>query len=346
MKAALFDPYLDTLGGGERYLVGMAQVLEDLGFDVFLNWKDKGVIEKLEKRFGVELERTFVVENIRRGFGFDLCFWFSDGSIPLLLAKKNFLHFQVPFKNVDGKNIKNRIKLLNIDKVVVNSFFTKRVIDGEFGVSGEVVYPPVDVDSFLKRRVNKENIIIFVGRFSQLKQAKRQDVLIEVFKDMVDRGFFKEWKLILAGGVEIGSSIYLKDLKKASSGYPIEFLESPSFDKLVDAYLRSKIFWSASGFGVDEDKSPDKVEHFGITLVEAMASRVFPIAFAAGGHKEIIENGKNGFLWKEKDELIDLTLLAIDKKLYLKKENDLIERSRLFSYKSFSDKIKNLLNFV
>lgn len=189
MKAALFDPYLDTLGGGERYLVGMAQVLEDLGFDVFLNWKDKGVIEKLEKRFGVELERTFVVENIRRGFGFDLCFWFSDGSIPLLLAKKNFLHFQVPFKNVDGKNIKNRIKLLNIDKVVVNSFFTKRVIDGEFGVSGEVVYPPVDVDSFLKRRVNKENIIISVGRFSQLKQAKRQDVLIEVFKDMVDRGF-------------------------------------------------------------------------------------------------------------------------------------------------------------
>lgn len=110
--------------------------------------------------------------------------------------------------------------------------------------------------------------------------------------------------------------------------------------------MRSKIFWSASGFGVDEDKSPDKVEHFGITLVEAMASRVFPIAFAAGGHKEIIENGKNGFLWKEKDELIDLTLLAIDKKLYLKKENDLIERSRLFSYKSFSDKIKNLLNFV
>ncbi len=344
MKAALFDPYLDTLGGGERYLVGVARVLESLGFDVFLEWSDEGILEKLEQRFGVKLDRTFVLGNIKRGLGFDFCFWFSDGSVPFLLAKKNFLHFQVPFREVNGKSVKNRIKFLSIDKIIVNSLFTKRVIDEEFSVSSDVVYPPVDVDSFFNKSTKKENVIVSVGRFSQLKQAKSQDVLVKVFKDMIKRGLIKDWKLVLAGGTEVGSSAYIGELKKESLGYPIEFLESPPFDKLVETYLRSKIFWSASGFGVDENKSPDKVEHFGITLVEAMASRVFPIAFAAGGHKEIIENGKSGFLWKDERELVDLTLLVINKKLYLKREDNLVKRSKMFSYEAFSDKMKNLLS--
>jgi len=36
-KAALFDPYLDTLGGGERYMMTVAYHLLRLGFqtDVF-----------------------------------------------------------------------------------------------------------------------------------------------------------------------------------------------------------------------------------------------------------------------------------------------------------------------
>ncbi len=343
MKAVLYDPYLDTLGGGERYLVGVARVLESLGFDVFLEWKEDNIVEKLENRFGVCLKRTFVLKNIKKGYGFDFCFWFSDGSVPLLFAKKNFLHFQVPFKNVKGKSIRNKIKFLKIDRVVVNSLFTKKVIDEEFGISSEVVYPPVDVDIFLKKSAKKENIIISVGRFSQLKQAKGHEVLVKIFKSMVDQGLIKGWRLILAGGVEVGSTEYLGRLKSESLGYPIEFLESPSFNELVDVYLRSKIFWSASGFGVDENRDPDRVEHFGMTLVEAMASRAFPIAFAAGGHKEIVENEKNGYLWKNEKELVDFTLRAIDQELYIKREGDLIKRSGLFSYKVFSDKMKNLL---
>ncbi len=79
-------------------------------------------------------------------------------------------------------------------------------------------------------------------------------------------------------------------------------------------------------------------------MVEAMASCAFPIVFAAGGHKEIVENRKSGFLWKTEEELIDFTILVIKHQLYLRKKDDLIERSGLFSYEAFSDKIKNLLS--
>ncbi len=122
------------------------------------------------------------------------------------------------------------------------------MVDEEFGISSDVVYPPVDVDSFIERTVEKENIIISVGRFSKLKQSKGQDVLIRVFRRMLDSGLIKEWKLVLAGGTEVGSSGYLEYLKKEAAGYPIEFIESPLYEKLVDLYVRSKIFLDSKRF--------------------------------------------------------------------------------------------------
>jgi len=43
MKAAIFNPYLDTLGGGERYTAAIAKVLADKGFRVDIAWKKKSI---------------------------------------------------------------------------------------------------------------------------------------------------------------------------------------------------------------------------------------------------------------------------------------------------------------
>ena len=39
-KAAIYNPYLDTLGGGERYTLSFAKVLADEGWVVDVEWKD------------------------------------------------------------------------------------------------------------------------------------------------------------------------------------------------------------------------------------------------------------------------------------------------------------------
>src|SRR3972149_3581918 len=103
MRAAIYNPYLDTLGGGERYSLVFAKVLIEVGYDVYVQWKDSEIQKLLEKRFGIDLSKINFVKDINRGDGYDLCFWVSDGSIPLLRARKTFLHFQVPFKGVNGK---------------------------------------------------------------------------------------------------------------------------------------------------------------------------------------------------------------------------------------------------
>jgi len=347
MKAGIYDPYLDTLGGGERYCLTLAEFLLNSGWEVDLLWEKKDLKEKIKEKFKINLEKAnfvslpkslFIKAKFQRKY--DLLFWLSDGSIPFMFGKKNILHFQAPFKNILKKTLKTSLKLKTINEIVCNSYFTKRIIDSCLGVNSKVIYPPVDVDSF--KPLEKENIILFVGRFSQLLQSKGHDILVKAFKFLVDKRNLRKWKLILAGGTEVGVGDYLKKIKKDSLGYPIKIIENPNFNDLVNLYGKAKIFWSASGYGVDEEKEPEKVEHFGISVVEAMSAGAVPLTVKKGGFKEIIEEGKNGFFWQTPEELEEKTLRLI--KIDLKKlQNEAIKRSKIFSKEKFYENFQKII---
>ncbi len=347
-KAAFFDPYLDTIGGGERYTLTAAEYLSREGWEVDLWWDGPDLKKKIEERLDLDLGRVNFVSRPKNVFerwqksrNYDLFFWLSDGSIPLLLGRRNLLHFQVPFRKVNGKSWINRLKLKQIKAVICNSRFTKSFIDQEFGVDSEVLYPPVETEKMKPKR--KEKMILSVGRFSQLKQAKRQDVLIEAFKKFYDRGY-RDWRLVLAGGVEVGVGTYIEKLKKKVEDYPVEIIQSPDFKTLKDLYGRAKIFWSAAGFGINEEKEPDRVEHFGITVVEAMAAGAVPLVFSAGGHKEVVIEGENGFLWKTVGQVIKKTQKIIDGRILHKSiAKGSTESSRKYGYERFRTSIEKIL---
>lgn len=342
MKAAIVNPYLDTLGGGERYSLAVATALVKLGYQVDVQWKNLEIKEKLEKRFGIFLDDVNFIPNVKRGDGYDICFWVSDGSIPTLKARKNFLHFQVPFHGVNGKTLLNRMKLFRINKIICNSKFTKSFIDKEYGVKSVVIYPPVDVEKIKSKR--KEKMILSVGRFSQLKQAKRQDVLIDAFKKFFDQGY-REWRLVLAGGIEVGVEDFMEKLEKKTEDYPVEIIKSPDFKRLKDLYGRANIFWSATGFGANEQKEPERVEHFGISVVEAMAAKAVPIVFSAGGHREIITQAEDGYLWENVRGLLKNTeLLAGNRSLMQSLSQRAASESLKFSYDRFEDEFKKIIS--
>lgn len=344
MKAAIYNPYLDTLGGGERYTLTFAKVLSESGYDVELEWKDASILERISNRFGLKFPKNIsVVDSINRGENYDLCFWVSDGSIPTLRGRKNYIHFQIPFHNVNGKSLLNKMKLFRIEKNICNSLFTKKIIDQEYGLSSDVLYPPVSIDLFKPKR--KENQICYVGRFSDLTQNKGQDTLIEQFKILVDNNIkFKDWKLVLAGGAEIGSENNVKKLKEMASGYNINFVESPKFEVIKEIYGKSKLFWSGAGYGVNEICNPEKVEHFGITLVESMSAGCVPIVYNIGGPKEIIENGNNGFLWNSTNELIEITeKIANDSIKARAVSKSAISSSKEYGYETFKKHVLQII---
>lgn len=387
IKAGIYDPYLDTLGGGERYILTVAEVLLKNGYQVDLFWNgDQSLLAKAKDRFSLELDglnfvpdifgltpksidlvednealtklsqnhqtkislinkfkKIFSNIQITRHYG--LFFYLSDGSLPLLFSKHNILHAQVPFNfkpNFRDK-IFNYFKILQFKEIVCNSKFTAKIIDNLYGKSSKVIYPPVDIDKFTKS--NQENIILTVGRFDNVLNAKRQDVLIEAFSKLIKTN--PQWKLVLAGGSleNPDRNSYLKHLKFIAQNLPVEFVINPSFSELQALYSRSKIYWHAAGFGVNQNVHPEETEHFGIAVVEAMSSGLVPLVVNRGGLPEIITDNFNGYLWEDIDTLVSKTnLLIASPEIMSTFSRNALESVALFSKAEFSRQFLKLFS--
>ena len=106
MRIGIYDPYLDVLGGGERYMLTAAKCLSQ-NHTVELFWYNADIIKKAQERFGLNLSSVKVTKNIftsQYGFlerlkitrSYDAIIYLSDGSLPFLFSKKSFIHFQFP----------------------------------------------------------------------------------------------------------------------------------------------------------------------------------------------------------------------------------------------------------
>ncbi len=319
MRIGIFDPYLDSVTGGEKYMLKAALCLSSShSVSIFWDLAQEAVIrQKAKDKFNYDLGNITFVPNIFAKStsllsrylttrSYDKIFYLSDGSIPLV-ASKLFIHFQFPVEWVRAGGVKTKIKMHRVSKVICNSFFTKSFIDRKFFVDSSVLYPPVQIE--LEDNTEKENIILHVGRFGLDREGvnyKKQDVMIDAFKKMVDEGF-PVWKFLMVINVNDSQKNELENLKAKTKGYPIEIIENPPFQRLEELYEKAKIYWHASGFGEDLVVHPEKAEHFGISTVEAMVHKVVPVVINAGGQKEIVESGKSGYLWDSLDELIKNT---------------------------------------
>jgi len=120
---------------------------------------------------------------------------------------------------------------------------------------------------------------------------------------------------------------------------------STGISKIRKLYSQAALFWSAAGFGIDEHKEPQKAEHFGISVVEAMAFLSVPLVYRAGGHKEIVEHLKSGVLWSTQNDLLSYTSLFVrnpKKRLIIAKAAR--SRSRIFGLDRFSKSLLSLIS--
>ncbi|MDP2649865.1 MAG: glycosyltransferase family 4 protein [bacterium] len=356
MRIGIFDPYLDTLSGGEKYMLSIASCLAE-EHEVFIFWdknKEVEIKQTALKKLGMDISSVKFYKNI---FGknvslisrffesgkFDAIVYLSDGSIPLVKTKL-YIHFQFPIEWVNGNALKTRFKLPFVKDAFCNSNFTKSFVDKKLNINSKILYPPVTIPKF--KKINKENIILHVGRFGMNLEGanyKKQDVMINVFKKMVDNNL-RDWEFILVIGSRREGENKLQQLKSLAEGYPIKIINNPSGNVLWEQYSKAKIYWHASGFGEDLEKSPEKAEHFGISTVEAMGSGAVPVVINAGGQREIVEDGKSGYLWNTLGDFAKKTdNLIKDEKLLKEMSGNAIKRSELFSGDRFCKDLKAII---
>ncbi len=182
--------------------------------------------------------------------------------------------------------------------LISNSKFTQKWTKYYWGKNSTIIYPPVDVENFKPEK--KKNIIVNVGRFFVGGHSKRQDILVRAFKEMVNEKLLDQtWELHLIGGAAIGTDHekFIRIIKEKAQGYKIFFHFSLPFGELRKIVSEAKIYWHATGYGLNENKFPIQFEHFGISVVEAMAAGAVPIVLNGGGLPEIV-TPEVGRVWK------------------------------------------------
>ncbi len=214
------------------------------------------------------------------------------------------------------------VKRLNsYDTFICHSEFVKGWIKKMWNKNAIVIYPPVKLlTANGQRPTTKLNWIASVGRFFTLGHGKKQEILIEAFKELYsvlstnDPRLTTDLQLHLVGGVgtEPSSIRYIEQLKEMAKGYPIFFHLNVDRKEVEDVLLKSKIYWHAGGYG---ETNPINMEHFGIAAVEAISAGCIPVLYNGGGLPEIVNTlykaDTRKYLFKNQDNLVSNTLLHL-----------------------------------
>lgn len=355
MKIGMYDPYLDDLGGGEKYMMTIASCLSQ-EHEVTVFWNRKEDFYAVRDRFGLDVSRVHLAENIfaseygffKRFFAtrkYDALIFLSDGSIPFSLSRKLFIHIQQPLEQLQKGSLKDAYKISRVTRFFCNSAYTKSFIDKSFHLKTRLLYPPV---SLHVKKTTKENTILHVGRFRVKNIAmgdyKKQGFMVDAFIALVRKGL-KNWKLVIAtGNISKEAEKEFIALQKKAKGFPVEFLVDKSNKELWSMYNKAKIYWHASGFGEDLTRHPEYAEHFGISTVEAMGAGCVPVVINAGGQREIVTEGENGLLWDTEEALLAKTQQVItDRKLWRRLSTNAQERAKDFSEEMFCKKLREMI---
>jgi glycosyltransferase involved in cell wall biosynthesis len=227
--------------------------------------------------------------------------------------------------------------------IIFNSLYTAEWIQKRWNIKPHAhIYPPVDMVSPLEKALGlKQNIILSVARFEP-GGNKQQAEMIKAFT-LMRRRWPREtegWRLVLAGG-STAVNPYLdriRSLLVESSGSDIELLVNLPVDQLKKVFQSARLFWHFSGLG---QRDPARIEHFGMTTVEAMQCGCVPVVFRGGGQKEIVVQETSGFLFDTIQELLEKTLALIQKpELVLKLARNSHARGKVFVREVFESRVK------
>ena len=233
--------------------------------------------------------------------------------------------------------------LATYQEIVSISEFTQRWVRHRWGRKSHVIYPPV---AFVTGGVQKEPLILSVGRFfgQRFGHSKKQIELVRAFRALVARGL-PGWELHLVGSCQHLHTEYLDRVRAEARGLPVHFHIDASGRELRQLYERASIYWHAAGLGESERRHPERLEHFGISTVEAMGAGAVPIVVGTGGQGEIVQHEVNGYHFRSLEDLVARTYLLAHLPALRRRLGDAArQRAGEFSTERFAARVRALVD--
>jgi glycosyltransferase involved in cell wall biosynthesis len=342
MRVGFYSRTLKTGGGGEKYLLSMAEAARAAGAEEIRILSPEPPDLAAWRRLSVDLpqgsyrwrratDQTITIHTM----GLDVFICMTFFRAPVSLAKRSIAVIQFPEVDLHAplasrtpsqaiKRVRSKLRnrVLSGYEIVCYSQFVQQHISERLGRhDATVIYPPFTA---IPRRSSRPKLpwILATGRFIN---TKRQDAMIEAFRKLYTNvPAARGWELHLAGlsmrnlppSYGMGEP-YIESLRSLAQDLPVTFHLDIGAEEMRDLYAQASIFWQAAGYQMDSN--PAFQEHFGITTVEALDGGAVPIVTALGGQPEIVEHGVNGFLWSRESELIAYSESLMNDSITLKR---------------------------
>jgi len=382
LRVGVYDLYWSTLGGGEQVDGSIAQVLAR-DHDVTLLGPHVPDVDATMRRLGVDLSACDYRRVVDDGEASDSSGDFDVFVNGTYLSKAinhapvgyYYVHFpgEVPTRS---DQLRSRLGVVGVKALSVpprlphrltevqaafdrrvarvefvptytrylaNSQFTATWVERLWGRPSDVLYPPVRPSV---RPGEKAPLILVLGRFfdPSFGHSKKQHELLATFRTLHRAGRLPGWRMAIVGGCDAANRDYALAVKRGARGLPVEVhVNAPG--AMVERLLgEASLYWHGAGLGEDAERHPERFEHFGISVVEAMAAGAVPIVYGAAGPAEIVQDGVNGRHWRTLDELAELTLeLAADDTRRGELAAGAVRRADDFSATAFADRLTGYL---
>jgi glycosyltransferase involved in cell wall biosynthesis len=174
-----------------------------------------------------------------------------------------------------------RSRVSRIDLLLSTSNFTQGFVNQKWGRDSTTLYPPCPIDLYRDLNGSKENLVITVGR---VVPEKRMNLFMDIAREL------PEIKFAIIGSVAPEREAYLQHLKETAPAN-VSFVMSP-LRRVKDLLAKAKIYIHCA-----------LNEHFGISIVEAMAARCVPVVHNSGGPREIVSDDA-GYKWNSLGEAV------------------------------------------
>ncbi len=351
------------VGGSEYTALEVAIGLAKYGFEVFLQGIELSKPEKLIKLaefYGIPKEEL-------RGIGIGSsnkhgeCIVFNTSG-DMLSGPSHIIYFHFPsiinpqvyypgikgFMRLGGtvyslvNLLLSPISMRKTVLMIANSTLTANFIKKLYGIEPVVVHPPVNIKEIVSQPVlprdEREKYFLIVSRISYEKQPHKVLILSSILKKLGLRG----WKILLVGARGRYSDRIIKELyEKASFRGLAEYIEirtNVNRNELID-YLRK----AYSYIHITEK------EHFGISVVEAMAAGTPVIVPKSSGSWIDIVNMDNnyGLGYSDYFELENcIKKIVNDENTWIKLSRNARRRAKRFSRDRFHKEISKYTELV
>lgn len=357
-RAALFTPYALTPGGGERFLLTIASILaEDHDTTIVTRHPYSQMrLRELGRELGIDLGRCHLATEAEflSAPSPQVQFTMSNHIAPPIEARgeNSFLICQFPFP-LDAESIRKLRDHAGPYRGIItySDYARAHALAAQSAHQMpvwpiEILYPPVPQYEGDPR--NKRRMILTVGRFFKGGHAKRHDLMIEAFRRLLERSG-QDLEMHICGSsvpdpVHMG---YLSELRTQAANLPITFHVNASQDRLAELYRDAAVYWHATGLDAPLVEQPWAAEHFGITVLEAMSAGCVPMVFNAGGPREIVTSGVDGFLFQSLGELVESAAALLSPGEEGRRETIAEAAARhaaAFRPEAFRDRVKKLLD--